>query len=87
MDTVTEFFPGLFPNIVRSDAFPDLFTSDGKPLLGPLHEQSKIYLATGFSGGGFKMATGYGEIAANEALGKRTFEGLGFVRPERFKTS
>jgi sarcosine oxidase len=33
------------------------------------------------------MATGYGEIAANEALGKRTFEGLDFVRPERFKTS
>jgi sarcosine oxidase len=87
MDTVTEFFPGLFPNIVRSDAFPDLFTSDGKPLLGHLNDQSKIYLATGFSGGGFKMATGYGEIAANEALGKRTFDGLAFVRPERFKTS
>lgn len=86
-DTVTEFFPGLFPNIVRSDAFPDLFTSDGKPLIGYLNDRSKIYLATGFSGGGFKMATGYGEIAANEALGKRTFEGLGFIRPERFKTS
>ncbi|MDQ0680509.1 sarcosine oxidase [Arthrobacter pascens] len=87
MDTVTEFFPGLFPNIVRSDAFPDLFTSDGKPLIGHLNDQSKIYLATGFSGGGFKMATGYGEIAATEALSKRTFEGLDFVRPERFKTS
>jgi sarcosine oxidase len=86
-ETVTEFFPGLFPNIVRSDAFPDLFTTDGKPLIGHLNDQSKIYLATGFSGGGFKMATGYGEIAANEALGKRTFEGLDFVRPERFKTS
>jgi sarcosine oxidase len=33
------------------------------------------------------MATGYGEIAAHEALGKRIFEGLGFVRPERFKTT
>ena len=38
METVTEFFPGLFPNIVRSDAFPDLFTSDGKPLLGHVNE-------------------------------------------------
>jgi sarcosine oxidase len=84
METVTEFFPGLFPNIVRSDAFPDLFTSDGKPLIGHVNEQSKIYFATGFSGGGFKMATGYGEIAANEALGKRTFEGLEFARPQRF---
>jgi sarcosine oxidase len=86
METVTEFFPGLFPNIVRSDAFPDLFTSDGKPLIGHASEESKIYFATGFSGGGFKNATGFGEIAANEALGKRTFDGLEFARPQRFKS-
>jgi sarcosine oxidase len=85
-ETVTEFFPGLFPNIVRADAFPDLFTSDGQPLIGHLNEESKIYLATGFSGGGFKNATGYGQIAAHEALGKQTFDGLDFVRPQRFKT-
>ena len=86
-ETVTEFFPGLFPNIVRSDAYPDLYTSDGNPLLGHLNEESRIYVATGFSGQGFKMATGYGEIAANEALGKRTFDGLEFARPQRFKSS
>jgi sarcosine oxidase len=86
-ETVTEFFPGLFPNIVRSDAFPDLYTKDGNPLLGRLTENSRIYCATGFSGGGFKNATGYGQIAAHEALGKQTFDGLEFVRPERFKTS
>jgi sarcosine oxidase len=86
METVTEFFPGLFPNIVRSDAFPDLFTSDGNPLIGHLNDQGKIYVATGFSGQGFKMATGFGEIAAHEALGKRTFDGLDFARPQRFKT-
>ena len=86
METVTEFFPGLFPNIVRSDAFPDLFTSDRQPLIGHLNEGSKIYFATGFSGGGFKNATGYGEIAAHEALGKRSFDGLDFLRPQRFKS-
>ena len=85
-ETVTEFFPGLVPNIVRSDAFPDLFTKDGHALLGHLGESSRIYCATGFSGGGFKMASGYGEIAAHEALGKRSFEGLEFLRPERYKT-
>ncbi|TVU61925.1 N-methyl-L-tryptophan oxidase [Paenarthrobacter nitroguajacolicus] len=84
IETVTEFFPGLFPSIVRSDAFPELFTTDGHPLLGRLKESSRIYCATGFSGGGFKNATGFGEIAAHEALGKRSFEGLDFVRPERF---
>lgn len=84
-ETVTEFFPGLYPNIVRSDAFPDLFTTDGNPLMGHLNDQSKIYLATGFSGGGFKNATGYGQIAAHEALGIHNFDGLGFARPQRFK--
>jgi len=85
-ETVTEFFPGLFPNIVRSDAFPDLFTTDGHPLLGRISEDSRIYCATGFSGAGFKNATGFGEIAAHEALGKQTFTGLDFVRPQRFRT-
>ncbi len=85
-DTVTEFFPGLTPTIVRSDAFPDLFTEDRHPLLGWLDENSRVYCATGFSGKGFKMATGYGHIAAHEALGKQTIEGLNFVRPDRFKT-
>jgi sarcosine oxidase len=83
-EAVSEFFPGLYPNIVRSDAFPDLFTTDRNPLLGRPNAGSRIYTATGFSGGGFKMATGYGEITALEALGKETFEDIDFLRPQRF---
>jgi sarcosine oxidase len=83
-ETVTEFFPGLYPGIVRTDAYPDLHTSDGHPLLGHLGPTGRIYCATGFSGAGFKMASGYGEIAAHEALGKHMFSGLDFVRPQRF---
>ena len=86
-ETVTEFLHGLIHNIVRSDTFPDISTSDGNPLVGRFDEGSRIYVATGFSGGGFKNATGYGQIAAHEALGKQTIEGLDFVRPERFKPS
>jgi sarcosine oxidase len=86
-ETVTEFFPGLHPNIVRSDAFPELYTKDSNPILGRFSEGSRIYLATGFSGQGFKNATGFGEIAAHEALGKQTFNGLNFIRPLRFQTN
>lgn len=86
-ETVSEFFPGLIPSIVRSDAFPDLFTSDGQPLMGFLDHSKRIYSATGFSGAGFKMASGYGEIAAVEALGKSWFDGLDFLRPQRFSSS
>lgn len=87
LETVEEFFPGLIPSIVRSDAFPDLFTSDSQPLMGFFGESSRIYSATGFSGAGFKMAVGYGEIAALEALGKRWYDGLDFLRPQRFRAS
>jgi sarcosine oxidase len=86
-DTITEFLPGLYPNIVRTDAFPELYTRDGLPILGEIKEGSRIYCATGFSGGGFKNATGFGEIAAHEAFGKRSVVGLDFVRPQRFKIS
>ncbi|MGA8788329.1 MAG: FAD-dependent oxidoreductase [Paenarthrobacter sp.] len=86
LETVANFIPGLIPTIVRSDAFPDLYTKDRNPLLGWLGESSRIYYATGFSGGGFKNATGYGQIAAYEALGKPQIDGLEFVRPERFRT-
>ncbi|AUZ34619.1 sarcosine oxidase [Arthrobacter sp. PGP41] len=86
-ETVADFLPGLHPNIVRTDAFPELFTSDGNPLLGRFSEGSRIYCATGFSGGGFKNATAFGQIAAHEALGKQLFTGLDFMRPERFKTN
>lgn len=87
IETISEFIPGLIPTIVRSDAFPDLYTTDQNPLLGWLSKSRRIYCATGFSGGGFKNATGYGHIAAYEALRKQSFTGLEFVRPERFKTS
>jgi sarcosine oxidase len=33
------------------------------------------------------MATGYGEIAAHEALGKEIFQDLDFLRPQRFITT
>lgn len=87
IETISEFIPNLIPTIVRSDAFPDLYTTDQNPLLGWLSKSRRIYCATGFSGGGFKSATGCGHIAAYEALRKQSFTGLEFVRPERFMTS
>jgi len=87
LQTVQEFLPGLVPEIVRSDVYPDLFTSDRAGLLGPLPGSTRIYCATGFSGAGFKMATAFGAIAASEALANGPLvEGLEFLRPARFAT-
>ena len=85
VETVQEFLPGLVPEIVRSDAYPDLFTSDSTGLLGPVPGSDRIYCATGFSGPGFKMASALGAIAASEALGQgQPVAGLDFLRPARF---
>ncbi len=88
VETVQEFFPGLLPEIVRSDAYPELYTSDSTGLLGPVPGSDRIYCATGFSGAGFKMCSALGAIAASEASGHgRPMEGLDFLRPERFASA
>ena len=88
IETVQAFLPGLIPEIVRSDAYPDLFTSDSTGLLGPLPGSDRIYCATGFSGTGFKMSSAFGAIAAAEASGQGPLvEDLDFLRPARFGSS
>jgi sarcosine oxidase len=83
--TVADFLPGLVPNIVRSDTYPDLYTADHAPIVGFSPGSNRVYLATGFSGAGFKMASAYGAIAARESLGEHPgVDGLDFVRPTRF---
>ena len=83
--TVADFLPGLVPSIVRSDAYPDLYTVDHDPILGFAPGSRRVYVATGFSGAGFKMSSAYGSIAAREALGEDPqVSGLDFVRPTRF---
>jgi sarcosine oxidase len=83
--TVADFLPGLVPSIVRSDAYPDLYTADHDPVLGFSPGSRRLYVATGFSGAGFKMSSAYGAIAAREALGEDPqVTGLDFVRPTRF---
>ncbi|MEO7122359.1 MAG: N-methyl-L-tryptophan oxidase [Lacisediminihabitans sp.] len=83
-ETIAEFLPGLIPDIVRSDAYPDLYTDDRAALLGSLRTSQRIYCATGFSGSGFKMASAFGAMAAREALGGAQEGGFDFLRPDRF---
>jgi sarcosine oxidase len=83
LDTVAEFLPDLIPSIVRSDAYPDLYTADQAPLLGVVPGRPRTILATGFSGLGFKMAAAAGARAVAIALGDKDGEHPE-LRPERF---
>ncbi|WP_330252895.1 FAD-dependent oxidoreductase [Nocardia sp. NBC_00565] len=83
LDTVSEFLPDLIPSIVRSDAYPDLYTEDKAPLLGTLPGRPRTILATGFSGVGFKMAPAAGARAVAIAHGQDTGQHPALL-PERF---
>lgn len=83
-DTAASYLPGLIPYVVRADTYPDLFTTDGSPLLGFAPGSQRIVLATGFNGLGFKMATGYGAIAADLAITGQPTATPSFADPSRF---
>jgi sarcosine oxidase len=89
--TVREFLPGLVPSIVRSDGYPDLYTSDRRPMIGTVPGRPRTYVATGFSGAGFKIASGVGSLIARRALGHpidTCLEGtLRFADPGRFAST
>jgi sarcosine oxidase len=86
--TIREFLPGLVPSIVRSDSYPDLYTTDRRPLIGTVPGRPRTLLATGLSGAGFKIASGVGSLIARRALGYGTHSGLEgtlqFADPGRF---
>lgn len=81
--TAASYFPGLIPYVVRADTYPDLYTADDAPLLGMAPGSARVVLATGFSGAGFKMACGYGSIAAALALDPQGAEAPTFTEPAR----
>jgi sarcosine oxidase len=89
--TVREFLPGLVPSIIRSDSYPDLYTADGRPLIGAVPGRPRTFAATGFNGSGFKIASGVGSLIARQALGHPTHpaleDTLRFADPDRFAST
>ena len=83
IETVQAFLPGLIPEIVRSDAYPDLFTSDSTGLLGPLPGSDRIYCATGFSGTGFKIVVGARRDRRHRGVGPGSGRGGPGLPPPR----
>jgi sarcosine oxidase len=75
-------FTSVVPDVVRSDAFPELYTADYQPLIGR-DPGTGAYLATGFSGKGFKMSAGIGKLVADAVVGGDD-RGVRFADPARF---
>lgn len=59
-------------------------SSDGHFVVGLHPHDSRVAIAAGFSGHGFKFASVMGEILADLALHGKTAHPIGFLSPERF---
>lgn len=73
------------PDVVRADAFPDLYTDDQQPLIGR-DPGTGAYIVTGFSGKGFKLSAGVGKLVAEVLMGA-SGSALGFADPARIVES
>ncbi|MEJ3654046.1 N-methyl-L-tryptophan oxidase [Actinomycetes bacterium KLBMP 9759] len=79
---VRDLLPGLHPDPVRTDAFTDMFTADGTPLVGRIAAGSRLRIASGFSGHGFKYAPALAAVVA-ESVASGTDTPLAFMSPIR----
>lgn len=62
----------------------DGYTPDRRALIGPAPGLTGLYLAVGFSGGGFKVAPAVGRAVAEEVLTGRCAPEVEAYRPDRF---
>lgn len=67
--TIQQFLPGLNPSIARIGVHFDLYSSDKKALVGRVPGSQRQFIATGFSGTGFKMASEAGRAIVEQIFG------------------
>lgn len=86
-EMISTLFNGLHPDPVRLNAYMDAFTPDGHGMIGEVEEISNVFVASGFSGHGFKLATVFGKIASEILLNGKTTFSIDHLAPSRFHTS
>jgi sarcosine oxidase len=79
---VRDLLPGLHPDPMRTDALTDMFTADGTPVVGRIGVGSRLLVASGFSGHGFKYAPALAAVVA-ESVASGTDTPLAFMSPRR----
>lgn len=84
-ELVKRHLPDLNTTPSRMEAYMDIFTDDGNPIIGFLDNDNKILGMTGFSGHGFKMAPVIGKIGADLLTNNRVdYNVIKHCTPSRF---
>ena len=82
--TVAELMPGLVPTPVRVASYMDAYTTDNHALVGQLPGTDNVWLLGAFSGHGFKMATAFGQVAAELVTEGKASLPIDHLDPTRF---
>lgn len=70
--------------VTRASWASEVYTPDGRALIGPVARHPGLYLATAFNGGGFKTAPAVGRAVAAELVEEAQRPELAVYRPDRF---
>jgi sarcosine oxidase len=82
---VSEIYPDLWPDPIRSSSYTDGFTRDEHSILGILPEFANVIVAAGFSAHGFKLAPAIGTALADLATTGETSIPVGHLSPRRLE--
>ncbi|HEX4246956.1 MAG TPA: N-methyl-L-tryptophan oxidase [Pseudonocardia sp.] len=81
---VADLMPGLVPTPVRVASYMDAYTTDGHALVGQLPGTDNVWLLGAFSGHGFKMATAFGQVAADLVTEGKSTLPIDHLDPSRY---
>ncbi|TVT27408.1 N-methyl-L-tryptophan oxidase [Salinicoccus cyprini] len=76
--------PELCSDPSRVNAYMECYTEDNNPIIGKTSGQKNVFILTGFSGHGFKMAPTMGKIAKELLLNQNSSFSLDIFSPKRF---
>jgi sarcosine oxidase len=82
--SVARAFPGLDPRPAKVITCMNTGSPDGQFIVGRLDGNSRIVVAGGDSGHGFKHSAGLGELLAQMVVGEQPYCDTNFLNPARF---
>jgi sarcosine oxidase len=81
---VARAFPGLDPRPAKVITCMITGSPDGQFIIGRLNGDSRVVVAGGDSGHGFKHSAGIGELLAQIVAGEQPYCDTSFLEPTRF---
>ncbi|GGN60075.1 N-methyl-L-tryptophan oxidase [Oceanobacillus indicireducens] len=83
-ESVKRLLPVLYPDPVRATPYMDAYTPDNHAMLGALSNLKNVFIASGFSGHGFKLAPTIGKIISELIIHGKTNYDVSHLDPNRF---